>query len=177
MSHFYELLKCDTFHISFLWSTWMWHRMRHAKYFKLLYFLSHFYEVLEFGHVSVSFFGITWFSQNHLKNLHITEMPIAFHLLLRLAYQIITLITAHHTTLTPTRKLNGKTRVHTVFYLDSFGQEMPSLDLVKGQYFHSSFPFRLLVFVCYAISDLCTFLNARVDLYAFCAVLCTNFVS
>jgi hypothetical protein len=55
----------------------------------------------------------------------------------------ILLITAH-TTLTPTRKINGKTRVYTVFYLDSFGQEMPSLVLVKEQYFHSSFPFRLL---------------------------------
>jgi hypothetical protein len=84
-----------------------------------------------------------YFHENHIKNLRITETPIAFHLLLRLAYQNITLTTAH-TTLTPTRKLNGKTRVHTVFYLDSFGQEMPSLVLVKGQYFHSSFPFRLL---------------------------------
>ena len=54
--------------------------------------------------------------------------------------QNITLITAH-TTLTPTRKLNGKTCVHTVFYLDSFGQEMPSLFLVKDRYFHSSFHF------------------------------------
>jgi hypothetical protein len=85
-------------------------------------------------------------SQNHTKKVWITETPIAFHLLLRLAYQIITKITAH-TTLTPTRKLNGKTRVHTVFYLDSFSQEMPSLVLVKGQYFHSSFPFRLLIVV------------------------------
>jgi hypothetical protein len=39
---------------------------------------------------------------------------------------MVTQITAL-TTLTPTRKLNGKTRVHTVFYLDSIGQEMPSL--------------------------------------------------
>ena len=39
---------------------------------------------------------------------------------------MVTQITAL-TTLTPTRKLNGKTRVHTVFYMDSIGQEMPSL--------------------------------------------------
>jgi hypothetical protein len=117
--------------------------MRHPKYFELLYFLSHFFEVLEFGHVSVSFFGITWFHKNHIQKVRITETPIACHLLLWLAYQNITLITAH-TTLTPTRKLNGKTCVHTVFYLDSFGQEMPSLVLVKEQDFHSSFPFRLL---------------------------------
>jgi hypothetical protein len=87
-----------------------------------------------------------YFHKNHIKKLQITETPIAFHLLLRLAYQNITLITAH-TTLTPTCKLNGKTRVHTVFYLDSFGQEMPSLVLIKEQYFHSSFPIRLLVVV------------------------------
>jgi hypothetical protein len=99
-----------------------------------------------------------YFHKNHIKKLRITETPIAFHLLLRLAYQIITLITAH-TTLTPTRKLNGKTRVHTVFYLDSFGQEMPSLVLVKGQYFHSSFPFRLLVVV---FSTQATCLSTRV---------------
>ena len=39
---------------------------------------------------------------------------------------MVTQITAL-TTLTPTRKLNGKPRVHTVFYMDSIGQEMPSL--------------------------------------------------
>jgi hypothetical protein len=58
--------------------------------------------------------------------------------------QKITLITLH-TTLIPTRKLNGNTLVHTVFYLDSFGQEMPSLVLVKVQYSHSCNPFRLLL--------------------------------
>jgi hypothetical protein len=57
---------------------------------------------------------------------------------------MVTQITAL-STLTPTRKLNGKTRVHTVFYMDSFGQEMPSLVHCKIQYFHSANHFRLLV--------------------------------
>jgi hypothetical protein len=43
---------------------------------------------------------------------------------------MVTQITAL-TTLTPTRKLNGKPHVHTVFYLDSFGQQTPSLVRVK----------------------------------------------
>jgi hypothetical protein len=47
---------------------------------------------------------------------------------------MVTQITAL-TTLTPTRKLNGKPRVHTVFYMDSIGQGMPSLGHCKIQYF------------------------------------------
>jgi hypothetical protein len=57
---------------------------------------------------------------------------------------MVTQITAL-TTLTPTRKLNGKPRVHTVFYSDSFGKEMPSLGHRKITVFHSSNHFRLLV--------------------------------
>jgi hypothetical protein len=84
-----------------------------------------------------------YFHKNTQKSFEYLRCRYCVSLVASTCNQNITLITAH-TTLTPTRKLNGKTRVHTVFYLDSFGQEMPSLVLVKGQYFHSSFPFRLL---------------------------------
>ena len=56
---------------------------------------------------------------------------------------MVTQITAL-TTLTPTRKLNGKPRVHTVFYMDSIGQGMPSLGHVKNTVFPLVWPFRLL---------------------------------
>jgi hypothetical protein len=62
--------------------------------------------------------------------------------------------------LTTTRKLNGKTRVHTVFYLDSFGQKMPSLVLVQDQYFHSSNHFGYSLGVVF--STRATRLTARV---------------
>ena len=105
--------------------------------------LPHFFQLLSFFS-NTQFFGhvpkMKYFRKNHIKKLRITEMPICVSLVPSTCVQNITLITTH-TSLTPTRKLNGKTCVHTVFYLDSFGQEMPSLFLVKDQYFHSSFHF------------------------------------
>jgi hypothetical protein len=79
-------------------------------------------------------------SQKHAKKLRTLEMPIAIHLLLRLAYQIITLITAH-TTLTSTCKLNGKTCVHTVFYEEESRHFLAVRVLVKDWHLHSSFHF------------------------------------
>jgi hypothetical protein len=119
-------------------------------YLNLARVTSHFFELLKFGHVS----HLIFMSNSNLgtcrkmKYLHkITqksfELPrcrYCVSLVASTCKQNITLITSH-TTLTPTRKLNGNTRVHTVFYLDSFGQEMPSLVLVKVQYFTCVFHF------------------------------------
>jgi hypothetical protein len=66
-----------------------------------------------------------------------TQMLILLSLVTSTCYHRLTLVLPIAYSLTPTRKLNGKTRVHTVFFLDSFGQEMPTLVLVKIQYFHS----------------------------------------
>jgi hypothetical protein len=82
--------------------------------------------------------------ENLLLNSEPDFSRACFSLVSSTCNHMVTQITAL-TTLTPTRKLNGKTRVHTVFYMDSIGQGMPSLGHVKIQYFHSSNHFRLLV--------------------------------
>jgi hypothetical protein len=107
------------------------------------HFLSHFYELLEFGHLSHLIFmnysnlgtcqKMKYFHKITQKSFELPRCRYCVSLVASTCKQNITLITLH-TTLIPTRKLNGNTRVHTVLYLDSFGQEMPSLVLVKGQY-------------------------------------------
>jgi hypothetical protein len=64
--------------------------------------------------------------ENLLLNSEPDFSRACFSLVSSTCNHMVTQITAF-TTLTPTRKLNGKTRVHTVFYMDSIGQEMPSL--------------------------------------------------
>ena len=95
-----------------------------------------------FGHALKKAFS----SHRHAKNHQSTEMPICVILVASTCMPNITRITAH-TTMLPTRYRQGKTRFNTGFDLDSFGQEMPSLVLVKVQYFHSSFHFGILVVV------------------------------
>ena len=117
----------------------MWHRIRHPKHCELL--------VCDTLSI-VSFFRITrmwyWNTQilctrfkklflhiNNAKNHRSPEMPTLRFTCTTTCMSNITWITAH-TTMLPTRYHYRKTRVHTGFDLDSFGQETPSLFLVKA---------------------------------------------
>ena len=101
-----------------------------SKYFIFCLVLAHFCLIFLITQFQSNYWHVSkkWITSHKIAQKATPQLRCRFciPLVTSTCNHMVTQITAL-TTLTPTRKLNGKTRVHTVFYMDSIGQEMPSL--------------------------------------------------